>query len=292
MRPLSTVLLLVVATLVAPLAIAGTWLTARVDDRDEYVDTVAGLADDRRVRALLAEAAADGAFAALQQHIPVGLPEAVREWAGVAATAVVESPDFPTFWRQANGDLHDQVLAVLEDPDAPADGMITVDASPLVAQVLLQLEERGIPVGLLPRIPLLVPVETEAKVAEAGPAYRTADGVVRLLPVVWLGLVALALLVARGWRGRVRTAAGALLGVALGAGALLLAADPLAVAALDRVEVERRELAGVLLDTVIGSVEPYARVFLWAAPVGVALLVLTLWSGRRRESASLPAPGH
>ncbi|WP_408897071.1 hypothetical protein ACJ5H2_19375 [Nocardioides sp. R1-1] len=292
MRPLTTFLLLVVATLVAPLAIAGTWLTARVDDRDEYVDTVAGLADDQRVRALLAEAAADGAFTALQQHIPVGLPEAVREWAGVAATAVVESPEFPTFWRQANGDLHDQVLAVLEDPGAPADGMITVDAGPLVAQVLLQLEERGIPVGLLPRIPLLVPVETEAKVAEAGPAYRTADGVVRLLPLVWLGVVALAVLVARGWRGRVRAAAGALLGVAIGAGALLLTADPLAGAALDRVEVQRRELAGVLLDTVIGSVEPYARAFLWAAPVGVVLVLLTLWSGRRRESTFPPAADH
>lgn len=289
MRTFTATVTVLLATLVAPFAIAGTWLTARVDDRDEYVDTVAGLADDPTVRKVLADAAADGAVRALQQHIPVGLPEAVREWAGVAATMVVESPEFPSFWRTANGDLHDQVLAVLEDPSAPADGTITVDASPLVAQVLLQLEDRGIPVGLLPEIPLQVPVERESKVAEAGPAYRTVDGITRLLPVVWLGLVAIALLVARGWRGRVRALGFALLGAALAAVVLLVATDPLATAALDRVEVERRELAGVLLDTVVGSLEPHARSFLLAAPVGLVLLVLSLWS-RRRDESPFPEP--
>lgn len=131
-------------------------------------------------------------------------------------------------------------------------------------------------------------MEREAKVAEAGPAYRTVDGVTRVLPFVWLGLVAVALLAARGWRGRCRTAGLALLGVALAAVALQVAAAPLASAALDRVEVERRELAGVLLDTVVGSLEPYARGFLLAAPAGLVLVVLSLWSRRRGESS---APG-
>lgn len=41
MRSFSAFVLVVLATLVAPLAIATTWVTARVDDRQEYVDTVA-----------------------------------------------------------------------------------------------------------------------------------------------------------------------------------------------------------------------------------------------------------
>ncbi|MDQ6523053.1 hypothetical protein RB608_05550 [Nocardioides sp. LHD-245] len=284
MRSLIATVAVLLATLLAPLAIAGTWLTARIDDRDEYVDTVAGLADDPTVRRVLADAAADGAIEALQQYSPVGLPAAARDWARAAATVVVESPEFPSFWRTANADLHDQVLTILEDPDAPADGSVTVDASLLLAQVLLQLQDRGIPVGLLPDIPLQVPVEREAKVAEAGPAYRTLAGVARVLPFAWLGLVALALLAARGWRGRCRAVGVALLGVGLAAVALQLAAEPLASAALDRVEVERRELAGVLLDTVVGSLEPYARGFLPAAPAGLVLVVLSLWSRRRDES--------
>ncbi|TNM50151.1 hypothetical protein FHP29_01060 [Nocardioides albidus] len=285
MRSFAATVAVLVATLVAPLAIASTWLTARVDDRDEYVDTVAGLAHDPTVRQVLADAAADAAVSALQQHIPVGLPEEVRAWAGRAATMVVESPEFPEFWRTANGDLHDQVLAVLEHPDAPADGSITVDAGPLVAQVLLELEDRGIPVGLLPDVALRVPVMQEAKVAEAGPAYRTVDGLLRLIPFVGLGLVVLAVLVARGWRGRLRALGLALLGLALAAVVVLLAADPVATAALDRVEAERRELAGVLVDTVVGSLESSARGLLLAAPVGLVLVVLSLWSRRRHGSA-------
>jgi hypothetical protein len=290
-RSFTTTVAVLLATLLAPFAIAGTWLTARVDDRDEYVDTVAGLADDPTVRSVLADAAADGAIEALQKYVPVGVPAGARDWARAAATVVVESPEFPTFWRSANADLHDQVLAVLEDPDAPADGVITVDASLLLAQVLLQLQDRGIPVGLLPDIPLLVPVERESKVAEAGPAYRTADGVIRILPFGWLALMGVALVAARGWRGRCRALGLGLLGVALAAVALLVAADPLASATLDRVQVERRELAGVLLDTVIGSLEPYARGFLLAAPAGLILVVVSLRS-RRRDESPFPEPDY
>ncbi len=289
MRTFTATVTVLLATLVAPFAIAGSWLTARVDDRGEYVDTVAGLAHDPTVRRVLADAAADGAVRALQEHIPVGLPEAVREWADRAATMVVESPEFPAFWRDANADVHDQVLAVLQDPDAPADGSITVDAGPLVHLVLGRLEDRGIPVGLLPDVALRVPVVKESKVAGSGPAYRAVEGVSRLLPFVWLGLAALVLVVARGWRAEVRALGFALLGVALGAVGLLLVADPLAAAALDRVAVERRELAGVLLDTVIGSLEPYARGFLVAAPVGLALLLVSLWP-RRRDESPVPEP--
>ncbi|MBM0127657.1 hypothetical protein [Pimelobacter simplex] len=284
MRSFAATVTVLLATLIAPLAIAGTWLTARVDDRDEYVDTVADLAHDPTVRRVLADTAADGAVRALQQHIPVGLPAAAREWADAAATMVVESPEFPAFWRQANADVHDQVLAILEDPDAPADGSITVDAGPLVDLVLGRLEDRGIPVGLLPDIALRVPVEEESKVAEAGPAYRAVDGVSRLLPFIWLGLAAIALIVARGWRAELRALGACVLGVELAALGLLLVADPLASAVLDRVEVERRELAGVLLDAVLGSLEPYVRGFLVAAPLGLVLVLLSLWPRRRDES--------
>lgn len=283
MRSFSAFLLVVLATLVAPLAIATTWVTERVDDREEYVDTVAPLADDPAVRKVLADAAAAASVAALQQHVPVGLPDAVSTWAQAAATEVVESPDFPEFWRKANSDLHGQVIDVLEDPDADTSGSLTVDASPLVAQVLLVLEDRGIPINLLPAIPLQVRVVERAEVAEGGPAYRATHNAAGWLPLVWAGLVALAVLVATGWRGRVRTAGFALLGAALGAGLVVLAVEPLTDLAVDRAGVESQAMVRVMLDAVLGSLTPYARTFLLAAPVGLVLVVGSLWPRHERH---------
>ena len=282
MRSFAAFLLVVLATLVAPLAIATTWVTERVDDRQEYVDTVAPLADDPAVRTVMADAAAAAAVAALQQYVPVGLPSGVEKWARTAATEVVESPEFPKVWRDANRDLHGQVIDLLEDPDADTSGSLTVDAGPVVAQVLLVLEERGIPVGLLPAIPLQVPVVERAKVAEGGPAYRTTHRAAGWLPFAWAGLAGLAVLVATGWRGRVRTAGFALLGGALGAGLVMLAVEPLTDLAVDRADVESQAMVRIMLDAVLGSLSPYAKTFLLAAPVGLVLVAGSLWPSRHR----------
>lgn len=294
MRSFCVLLLVVLATLVAPLAIATTWVSERVDDRQEYVDTVAPLADDPAVRKVLADAAAAASVAALQQYVPVGLPDAVSAWSQAAATEVVESPKFPEFWRQANSDLHGQVIDVLEDPDADTSGSLTVDAGPLVAQVLLVLEDRGIPINLLPTIPLQVPVVERSKVAEGGPAYRATHSAAGWLPLVWAGLVALAVLVATGWRGRVRAAGFALLGGALASGLVMLAVEPLTDLAVERAEVESQAMVRTMLDAVLGSLTPYARTFLLAAPVGLVLVAASWWPRRVRrapdDDAYEPAP--
>lgn len=294
MRSFSAFLLVVLATLVAPLAISTTWVTERVDDRQEYVDTVAPLADDPAVRKVMADAAAAAAVAALQQHVPVGLPSGVSRWAQAAATEVVESPEFPAIWRDANRDLHGQVIDLLEDPDADTSGSLTIDAGPVVAQVLLVLEDRGIPINLLPAIPLQVPVVERAKVAEGGPAYRATHGAAGWLPFVWAGLAGLAVLVATGWRGRLRTAGFALLGGALGAGLAMLAVEPLTDLAVERARVESQDMVRIMLDAVLGSLTPYARTFLLAAPVGLVLVVVSWWPRRRRhddyDNGYEPAP--
>lgn len=277
------------ATVVAPFVIATSWLTTHVEDQQEYVATVAPLADDPEVRRVLADAAASAAVAALQEYVPIGLPDAVNRWARAASGEVVESPDFPEFWRQANEDLHRDVLGLLEDPDASPDGSLTVDASPLLAQVLLLLEDRGIPVAVLPALPLDVAVAPRSRVVEAAPTYRTADRVAGWLSVVWFALVALAVLVAAGWRGRVRVAGLALVGVAVAAGVVRLATDPIGNLVADRVEASQQEIALIMVDAVTGSLAPYARGFLLALPVGLVLFASTLWPRRRAESANTDA---
>ncbi len=283
MRTFTAGVAVLLATLIAPLMIGGTWVAQRVDDRSAYVDTVSDLAKDRVVQRTLADASGDAAVAALQKYVPIALPGAVHDWASAAALQVVQGPAFPDFWDQANGDIHDQVLAVLDDANAPADGSITVDASPLVAQVLLQIQEHGVPVTLLPEIKLRVPVLSRAKVAEAGPAYRNADRVNRIIPFLWGGLLLLALVVARGWRGRLRAVGLGLLGLGVAAILVLVGAGPLGDRLIELVDVSRRELAGVMLDAVVGSLGPHARTFLIALPAGLVLFAVTLLPRRRRH---------
>jgi hypothetical protein len=281
--------LVLVATLVAPLVIATSWLSSRIDDRQEYVETVGPLADDAEVRRLMSRVVADAAVDALQQHVPVQLPAALGDWAHVAADQVIESPEFPRFWRQANADVHTQVMRIVDDPHARADGYVVVDASPLLAQVLLSLEEKGVPVRLLPPVPLQVPVAPESRLVEVGDAYRTTTSTAGWLPVVWFGLVALAVLVAPGVRGRLRTLGLALLGVALAAALVMLAVEPVAQFAADQAAAGQEELTELMLEIALGSLTPYARGFLLAAPLGLVVVLLpTLagWVTRRSPSSA------
>ena len=123
-----------------------------------------------------------------------------------------------------------------------------------------------------------------SKVVDVGPAYRAAHGPARALPLLWVGLVALAVLLASTWRGRVRTAGLALLGAAVGAVLVMVGVGPLTDAVVDQVETGNRDLVRVMLDTVLGSLSPYARGFLVTVPVGIVVVAVSLW-----RSAAEPA---
>ncbi|MCX6399116.1 MAG: hypothetical protein NTX33_04190 [Propionibacteriales bacterium] len=293
MRFTSALLLVLVATVVAPFVIVTSWLSAKVEDQQEYVASVAPLAEDPQVRRVMADASAAAAVAALQKYVPVELPDAVTQWARVASTTVVESPDFPEFWRTANDDLHRDVIALLEDPEASPDGNLTIDATPLLAQVLLLIEDRGIPIAALPRIPLDIAVAPRSRVVDAGPAYRSADRVAGWIPFVWAALFALAVLVAAGWRGRLRIAGLGLMGVAAAAALVRFAADPVGEFVADRADIGQQALARIMVDAVTGSLAPYAQGFLLALPVGFLLIGVSLWPRREKESLNSDAwPDH
>ena len=109
-------------------------------------------------------------------------------------------------------------------------------------------------------------------------------GPARALPFLWVGLVALAVLLASTWRGRVRTSGLALLGAAVGAVLVMVGVGPLTDVVVDQVETGNRDLVRVMLDTVLGSLSPYARGFLVTVPVGIVVVAVSLW-----RSAAEPA---
>ncbi len=269
MRNAFAVFCVLVATLVVPGAIASTWLSQRVDNTDAYVDSVAPLADDPDLRAELGEQLADAAVAALQEHVPVGLPEGVSSMAQEASKRVVDNKGFPKFWRQANAEAHREFLAIVheerggQDPDA----WVMVDLGPLLDQVFVELSANGIPVDLLPDVPLEVPVLRESKLQEIQGQYQLLEGLSLWLPLLAGGLVLVAVAVATGWRGRLRVLGGAALGVVVGALVVRAATPPVTDAVVDQADPGQQELARLVLEVVTVTLSDRAMTILIVAGV-------------------------
>lgn len=291
MRGATAGLLVVLATLLAPLGVTAAWLSSTIDSTESYVDTVAPLAEDPELRAELADAVSEAAVSSLQTNVPVGLPGGVEGTVHEAAVMVTENEDFPAFWRKANRDAHREFLALVDadDPAAP-DGWVMVDLSPLVQQVYDRIAEAGVPVDVLPPAELNVPVVQEQKLAEHRSQYRVLEGMAIWLPVVWAVLVGLAVLVARGWRGRLRTLGFAGIGLALGALLVRVAAAPATDLAVDAVDSGQRDLVSLIAGVVIGRLESIATVVATAGGlVGLVLVVASVWG--RRPAAPYPPAG-
>jgi hypothetical protein len=273
------------ATLLVPLGITSTWLSLRVDSTDAYVDTVAPLADDEELRDRLADEVATAAVSALQNNVPIGLPASLETAVRMSTEEVVESPGFPEFWRQANAKLHREFLAIVHEQDqqVDTDGWVVVDLQPLLDQVLTDFAaEFGIPARFVPSTPLLVPVLPESKLEEARGSYQLLDALALWVPLFWAGLVALAVLVAPGWRGRLRAGAACAVGVAIGGGSVLLLTGTATDVVVDQADRDNQDLARLVIEVVVSTLDDAAGTAVVGGVVVAALLVGgSLWPRRR-----------
>ena len=287
MRAALAGVLVLVATLLAPVVIGATWVWDRVADTETYVDTVAPLADDPALRDELAQEVSQAVAAALDENLAVELPDAVDVWAGQSAAAVVRSDGFPELWREANRELHNEVERLVETgQDVDQDTWVRIDLSPLLTPTLEGLAERGVPVELLPEITLEVPVVREARLVEQSERYELARDVARVAVPALVLVVLLSVAVAPGWRGRLRAAGTASLGIALGAVLAMIASGPVSELVEERAEESRSGLARLIVEVVMESLAPYARTWLLVAlPLGVLFLLLSLLPTGRRRSA-------
>lgn len=289
-RTLLAFLLVLGATVVAPGALAARWVADDVQDRDAFVDLVAPLAEDPDLRVRLADATAAAVIARVQAQLGVRVPTRVGDLARSAARGVTTGPQFAPFWKQAAADLHRQVLEVLDaEPGSSARrGDIVIDVGPLLSQTLLLLSEQGVPVVGATDAEVEVPVIARARIARAEPAYRDVDTLTTWVPVLWLGLVVLAVLVAVGLAGRLRAAGAGLLGLALGGLLVVLASGPAGDEVVARAELGQEELARLLVDRVVDSLGPYAGTrALLALVVGVLLVVAGAVAARRQRPAAV-----
>lgn len=215
----SSAVLITLACVLAPLSVASVWASSELSDTEQYVETVAPLADDPAVQDALAaeitttifenldvEDLTSEALAAIaaQPDVPPRVAAALPALATPIANGVqsftrdqvdslLASPQFAELWAQVNRVAHEQVVKLLEGNQGAAvsaqDGTITLNLAPIIEEVKTRLVAQGF--DLANNIPA---VDKSFVLAESD-AITDAQGFYSLLNTlgVWLPIVALAL---------------------------------------------------------------------------------------------------
>jgi len=285
-RGLLSGLIALLAAALLPVAITAVWTAERVTDTDGYVGAVGPLADDPDVQQAVTERleqyAADvvglDQFGQLQQ-------QTVRLAVRTAVSAVVTSPSFRPIWEEANRQGHAEVLRTLRDDN---DGEIRpLDLTVMVDAVVDALRALGLPLqDVAPPGLLFTPDHQQLRAAQEG--YQLLDAARVWLPVVWVVLVALALVAAKR---RLRALA-ILAGASIASVALLWPVlAGVRSAALGSVEEVDRPLGEAVWDAVTASLERSALVAVIIAAV-VLVVAVALGLVRSGRSAPAAADGH
>jgi hypothetical protein len=281
----------VLSTLLVPIGITATWLSLRVDSTEAYVDTVAPLAADPDLRDVLAQEVADSTVAYLQELVPVGLPKMLGPSVRATTDAVVESDAFPEFWRKANADMHREFLAIVHEREegVVSNGFVYIDISPLIDEVVADVVEtlpNPLGVEVPPSPPLPVPVIRESDLERGRAGYQVLEALAWWVPLAWLVTVAVAVLAAPGWRGRMRAVAACAVGVVIGGGLILLATPSATDAVVEQVDASHQDLARLVVDVVVSTLDDAARgAAFGAVVVALVFAAASLWPRRRADVA-------
>jgi hypothetical protein len=245
-RPLVAGALVMIAALLAPLSVLATWAHGQVEDTDRYVQTVGPLAGDPDVQDAIAvrveqivfgyldiDAATEELVAAINQQ---GLPEpaattlqaavgplaaGIRSFVSARIHQLVESAAFEEAWIAANREAHSQLVMALtgEGDTVTVDrGEVTVGLASIIDAVREQLVAAGF--AIADRIPDVDATFTILRSDDLGTVQKVLgvlDDLSRWLPVIGLGLLAVAVMIARDRRRTVLAA-----GMAVAASMLLL----------------------------------------------------------------------
>jgi hypothetical protein len=242
------------------------WVKRQALDTDSWVATSGSLLENEDVRDLTASTLVDELFAdgraeaALEERLPEQLkPLAPQIAAGLQAAALdaaerlLALPQTQAVWEDVNREAHERLVAILEEEDGDRiqveDGKVTLNLQPLVDRLGSRL---GVEVDLPPDAAQVTLVESDdLEAAQTGVKLVKVLSV--LIALIVLGLLALALWLARGFRRETLRAIGwsfVLVGV------LILVA---------------RRLAGdAIIDSITTSVNEQAGIAIWG--IGTELL--------------------
>ncbi|WP_417561664.1 hypothetical protein [Microbacterium sp.] len=247
--PVSVVAIVLAAVLV-PIAVLGTWIRVQLIDTDTFVATFAPLADDPAVQSFVADQAItaindnvdinsmiDNAFDGLSQ---LNLPSQAKDALGLlrvpaqqgvqslidqAVNGLVASPAFADIWEQALRQAHSRAIAIIQGQpgtaiDLDQNGTLSINLGVVVEKVKAELQKQGVGIAdMIPQIDKTIPITTSDSFVLIRSLYQVAVAAGYWLGWVVLGLVAVGIAVARN-RGRAVAWIGAGFAISL----LLLAA--------------------------------------------------------------------
>ncbi|MBD8079533.1 hypothetical protein [Cellulosimicrobium arenosum] len=303
-RSAAAVVLLLVATLLAPVAAVSAWTERTLTDTERYVATVAPLAHDPVVRQAIAgrithevmerldvAALVDQAIGELQSTLQeqgvaprasaalpslvAPLTSGVESFVRETANRLVNSDEFASTWAQANRVAHRQLVAVLRGSGGDVlqvgqDGQLTIQLAGVIDLLKERLVARGLDVaGNIPTVDASFTLAQTSQLVEVQNRYAQVVALGTWLPWVVLGLYAAGVLVAVR-RARALVVAGLALTLAM-----LLLGVGLAVARalyLDALSgrVLRLDAAEVVFDQLLSFLRTTLRT------VGVLGLVVAL----------------
>lgn len=230
-RSVAAVVLVVLATLLAPVAVVAAWTERTLTDTDRYVATVAPLAQDPVVRSAVAgriteevmtrldvaslvqqavgelqgtlqdrdlAPRATAALDALEAPLTNGVQSFVRE----TADRVVGSPEFASAWTEANRVAHRQLVQVMRGSGGDVlqvgqDGQLTIQLSGVIDLLKERLVARGLDAAQnIPSVDASFTVAQSTQLVQVQNRYAQVVALGTWLPWVVLGLYAAGVLVA------------------------------------------------------------------------------------------------
>jgi len=236
-RRLLPLTLITLASVLAFLAIFALWANRQLLDTDNWTETSSELLENDEIRGQLAIFLIDELYTNVD--VPAELAEAfpprLQPLAGPAAGALqglgvravdtlLERPRAQALWEQANRRAHTRLLQVVEDGGGEAvsteGGNVTLDLKALLEQTS---ERFGVGGRLADRLPedaaaITLLKSDELELAQDGVRFLKALAIILL--ILSIGLLALGVYLARGWRRQALRACGISLVVA-GAAALI-----------------------------------------------------------------------
>lgn len=223
--------LVVLGTVMALLAIFSVWIERQALHTDEWVQTSERLIENDEIEVALSDYLTEELFANVdvQAELEAVLPPRAKRLAGPIAGALrqlfndaarraLASPRVEAAWAEANRAAHEVLIEVVE---GDRDGTVTLELRPLVAEVAARA---GISANIASRLPpdvATLEVLSEDQIDTAQKIARLVRGLAILFSILALGLLGLAIYLARGYRTRTMVWCGAGLIVA-GLGALTL----------------------------------------------------------------------
>jgi hypothetical protein len=229
--------LITIGSVLAFLAIFALWANRQLLDTDNWTETSSQLLENDEIRGQLSIYLVDQLYANVdvQAELQQAAPPALQPLAGPAAGALrnlavrgtdelLARPRPQAAWEEANRRAHRRLLQIVEDggggPVSTGGGNVTLDLKQLLTQISTQLGVGGRVVDQLPEDAAQLTVLKSDELELAQDAVRFLKALAIILVVLALGLMALGVYLARGWRREALRASGIALIVA-GAAALV-----------------------------------------------------------------------